>query len=156
MKAKTKLTKLWSFLLSLVMLLSLLPTTAFAASYAKISVNDILLGNGQYLASNTATTANSSSTEPSSYVAWYKNGVLTLKGYNGKSIETQGVAAGELTVKLIGSNSINKGALVSDNGGDITVTSDSSGTLSISKTTIGSNPAIGIETGLSGSYTTAM
>ena len=28
---KTKLTKLWSFLLSLVMLLSLLPTTALAA-----------------------------------------------------------------------------------------------------------------------------
>ena len=32
MKAKTKLTKLWSFLLSLVMLLSLLPTTVLAAS----------------------------------------------------------------------------------------------------------------------------
>ena len=29
---KTKLTKLWSFLLSLVMLLSLLPTTVLAAS----------------------------------------------------------------------------------------------------------------------------
>ena len=154
MKAKTKLTKLWSFLLSLVMLLSLLPTTAFAASYAEISVNDIILKDNYYLKSNTATTANSSSTEPSSYVAWYKNGVLTLKGYNGKGIETQGVAAGELTVKLIGSNSINNGALVSDNGGDITVTSDSSGTLSISKTTSGYNPAIGIETGLSGSYTT--
>ena len=79
---------------------------------------------------------------------------MTLKGYNGEGIETHGVAAGELTVKLIGSNSINNGALVSDNGGNITVTSDSSGTLSISKTTSGSNPAIGIETGLSGGYTT--
>ena len=39
-------------------------------------------------------------------------------------------------------------------GGDITVTSSDGGTLSISKTTSGSNPAIGIETGLSGSYTT--
>ena len=33
MKAKTKLTKLWTILLSLVMLLSLLPTTALAATY---------------------------------------------------------------------------------------------------------------------------
>ena len=146
--------KILSILLSLVMLLSLLPTTAFAASYAKISVNDILLGDNYYLKSNSATGSDYSNTEPSSYVAWYKNGVLTLKGYNGKGIVTQGVAAGELTVKLIGSNSINNGALESDNGGDITVTSDSSGTLSISKTTSGSNPAIGIETGLSGSYKT--
>lgn len=145
--------KILSILLSLVMLLSLLPTTAFAASYAKISVNDILLGDNYYLKSNSATGSDYSNTEPSSYVAWYKNGVLTLKGYNGKGIVTQGVAAGELTVKLIGSNSINNGALESDNGGDITVTSDSSGTLSISKKTSGSNPAIGIETGLSASYT---
>ena len=143
-----------SILLSILMLFSLLPTTAFAASYAKISVNDILLGDNYYLKSNSATGSDYSNTEPSSYVAWYKNGVLTLKGYNGKGIVTQGVAAGELTVKLIGSNSINNGALESDNGGDITVTSDSSGTLSISKTTSGSNPAIGIETGLSGSYKT--
>jgi len=143
-----------SILLSIVMLLSLLPTTSFAASYAKISVNNILLEDNYYLKSNSATSSNYSNTEPSSYVAWYKNGVLTLKGYNGKGIETQGVAAGELTVKLIGSNSINNGALQSDNGGDITVTSDSSGTLSISKTTSGYNPAIGIETGYSGSYTT--
>ena len=146
-----------SILLVLVMLLTMVPitgVTAFAASYAKISVNDILLEDNYYLKSNSATGSNYSNTEPSSYVAWYKNGVLTLKGYNGKGIETQGVAAGELTVKLIGSNSINNGALQSDNGGDITVTSDSSGTLSISKTTSGSNPAIGIETGLSASYTT--
>lgn len=155
MKAKTKLTKLWSFLLSLVMLLSLLPTTAFAASYAKISVNGILLRDAAYLADNSSTSATTgANNEPSNYVAWYKNGVLTLKGYNGKGIVTQGVAAGKLTVKLIGSNSINNGALQSDQGGDITVTSNSSGTLSISKTTSGSNPAIGIKTGFSGSYTT--
>ena len=146
--------RMTSLLLTLVMLLSLLPTTAFAASYAKISVNGILLEDNYYLKSNSATDSNYSKVEPSSYVAWYRNGVLTLKDYNGKGIETQGVAAGELTVKLIGSNSINNGALESDNGGDITVTSDSSGTLSISKKTSGSNPAIGIVTGYSGSYTT--
>ena len=143
--------RITSLLLTLLMLLSLLPTTAFAASYAEISVNDIKLKDNYYLKSNSATTASSSSTEPSSYVAWYKNGVLTLKGYNGKGIETLGVAAGELTVKLIGTNSINNGSLVSDNGGNIIVTSDSGGTLSISKTTSGSNSAIGIETGLSSS-----
>ena len=38
MKAKTKLTKLWTILLSLMMLLSLLPTTALAAgNYPKAS-----------------------------------------------------------------------------------------------------------------------
>ena len=148
MKAKTKLTKLWSFLLSLVMLLSLLPTTAFAASYAKISVNDILLEDNYYLESNSATGSNYSNTEPSSYVAWYKNGVLTLNGYNGKGIATQGVAEGELTVKLIGTNSINNGSLVSDNGGNIIVTSESSGTLSITQTIDDSNnAAIGIQAG---------
>ena len=50
LKAKTKLTKLWSFLLSLVMLLSLLPTTAFAAGSAETTdVTEIkLTGNYQY------------------------------------------------------------------------------------------------------------
>ena len=41
MKAKTKLTKLWSFLLALVMLLSLLPTTAFAAGSAETKTTDV-------------------------------------------------------------------------------------------------------------------
>lgn len=59
MKAKTKLTKLWSFLLSLVMLFSLLPTTAFAAGNYPDSVTlyngsgkIIGLSDGQYLAAN--------------------------------------------------------------------------------------------------------
>ena len=146
--------KILSILLSLVMLLSLLPTTAFAAAYDSVEVNNIILKDGYYLETNGATAAQKgANTAPTTYVAWYKDGVLTLNDYDGKGIETQGVAAGELTVKLIGTNSINNGSLVSDNGGDITVTSDSSGTLSISNTTSGSNPAIGIETGLSGSYT---
>ena len=146
--------RMTSLLLTLVMLLSLLPTTAFAAAYDSVEVNNIILKDGYYLETNGATAAQKgANTAPTTYVAWYKDGVLTLNDYDGKGIETQGVAAGELTVKLIRSNSINNGALQSDNGGDITVTSDSSGTLSISNTTSGSNPAIGIETGLSGSYT---
>ena len=50
MKAKTKLTKLWAILLSLVMLLSLLPTTAFAAGSAETTdITEInLTGNYQY------------------------------------------------------------------------------------------------------------
>ena len=147
-----------SILLVLMMLLTMVPftaVTAFAAAYNSVGVNNVVLKDGYYLETNGATEAKKgANTAPATYVAWYKNGVLTLKGYNGKDIVTQGVAAGELTVKLIGSNSINNGAIQNVNGGDITVTSDSSGTLSISKTTSGSNPAIGIETGLSGSYTT--
>ena len=50
MKAKTKLTKLWAILLSLVMLLSLLPTTAFAAGSAETTdITEInLTGDYQY------------------------------------------------------------------------------------------------------------
>ena len=147
-----------SILLVLMMLLTMVPitgVTAFAAAYNSVGVNNVVLKDGYYLETNGATEAKKgANTVPATYVAWYKNGVLTLKGYNGKDIETQGAAAGELTVKLIGTNSINNGGLVNNNGGDITVTSDSSGTLSISKTTIGSNPAIGIEAGLSSSYRT--
>ena len=80
-------------------------------------------------------------------------GTLTLKNYNGKGISVGGVNPSDITVVLKGTNTIN-GSLTNDVGGDITITSESGGTLSISKTTIGSNPAIGIETGLSGSYTT--
>ena len=156
MKAKTKLTRLWGFLLALVMIVGMLPTTAFAAAYNSVGVNNVVLKDGYYLETNGATEAKKgANTAPATYVAWYKNGVLTLKGYNGKDIVTQGVAAGELTVKLIGTNSINNGSLVNDNGGNIIVTSDSGGTLSITKTISDSNnAAIGIETGLSGSYTT--
>ena len=75
MKAKTKLTKLWTILLSLVMLLSLLPTTALAATYAEVKVNGVSLGDGEYLTSTAATAAGSSSTKHTTYDAWYKDGV---------------------------------------------------------------------------------
>lgn len=81
-------------------------------------------------------------------------GTLTLKNYDGKGILVSGVKSTNITVVLIGTNTINDGSITSDMGGDITITSDSGGTLSISKTTSGSNPAIGIETGFSASYQT--
>ncbi|MFR5858153.1 MAG: chitobiase/beta-hexosaminidase C-terminal domain-containing protein, partial [Clostridia bacterium] len=120
-----------SILLSIVMLFSLLPTTALAANYAEVKVNGVSLGDGKYLASNIATTASSSSTEPSSYVAWYKDGVLTLNNFTGKansSIVVQGADAGELTIKLIGDNTITPyetGIQGNSNGGSITITADS-------------------------------
>ena len=131
MKAKTKLTKLWTILLSLVMLLSLLPTTALAATYAEVKVNGVSLGDGEYLTSNAATAASSSSTKPTTYVAWYKDGVLTLKNFTGKlnsSIVVQGAVAGDLTIKLIGDNTItpyDTGIQGIGSGGSITITADS-------------------------------
>ena len=50
MKAKTKLTRLWGFLLALVMIVGMLPTTAFAAGSAETTdITEIkLTGNYQY------------------------------------------------------------------------------------------------------------
>ena len=143
MKAKTKLTKLLSILLSLVMLLSLLPTTALAATYYdKVKVNDILLENGHYLASNSSTSAETgANTEPTTYVAWYKGGVLTLNGYDGTDIAVQGLDVGDLTIKLIGDNTITPyrtGIQGNSKSGSITITADSSGgklTINVSNST---------------------
>lgn len=79
-------------------------------------------------------------------------GTLTLKDYNGKGITVGGVGRTDITVVLKGTNTIN-GSLTNDVGGDITITSESGGTLSITNTLSGGK-AIGIETGLSASYTT--
>lgn len=143
--------KILSILLSLVMLLSLLPTTALAAdTYPK--ANEVSVDGGKYFAEpgcyyfkNGATAC---SKDPKGSNATYDpiTGTLTLDGYNGGSIEVGGTES-KITVVLVGENSINNGSLTSAWGGDITVTSSSGGTLSISKTTSGSNPAIGIETG---------
>lgn len=122
--------KILSILLSLVMLLSLLPTTALAADYADVEVNNVTLRNEQYLESNSADTASNSSTEPTTYVAWYKDGVLTLNGYEGNYIQVQGASKSDLTVKLKNSNTITSsyraGIIQNDKGGSITVTADSS------------------------------
>ena len=149
--------KLLSILLSLVMLLSLLPTTALAASYpdaSSVSVdgNKYFGEPGSYYFRNGESAC---SKDPTGYNAYYNptTGTLTLDGYNGGSI-TAGETVADITVVLKGTNTIHDGSLENAVGGDITVTSSDGGTLSISKTTSGSNPAIGIETGLSASYTT--
>lgn len=123
--------KILSILLSLVMLLSLLPTTALAATYNDVKVNGVSLGDGEYLTSNAATAASISSTEPTTYVAWYKNGVLTLNNFTGKSnsgIVLQGAPAADLIIKLIGNNTItpyDTGIQGNSAAGSITITADS-------------------------------
>lgn len=89
------------------------------------------------------------------YIAHYNpdTGTLTLNGYSGGSISVGGVNRSDITVVLKGTNIIN-GSLTNEVGGDITITSDSGGTLSITKTISDSNAAIGIETGWSASYKT--
>ena len=102
---KTKI-KFMSLLLAVMMIVGVLPTTALAATYNDVKVNGVSLGDGKYLASNSATDSNYSNTEPSSYVAWYKDGTLTLNGYKGTGIVLQGAPAADLIIKLIGDNTI--------------------------------------------------
>ena len=158
MKAKTKLTRLWGFLLALVMIVGMLPTTALAAdtypdaSSVSVDGNKYFGEPGSYYFRNGESAC---SKDPTGYNAYYNptTGTLTLDGYNGGSITAGGVKCSDITVVLKGTNTIN-GSLENAVGGDITVTSSDGGTLSISKTTSGSNSAIGIKTGLSSSYTT--
>lgn len=148
--------KILSILLSLVMLLSLLPTTALATGNpdpTAVSVNGgISFSSSNLYYTNGASACSNNST---GWNAAYDptTGTLTLDGYSGGSIRTGGTDA-DITVVLKGTNTINDGSLMNDMGGDITITSDCGGTLSITNTLSNSNPAIGIEAGLSGSYQT--
>ena len=142
--------KLLSILLSLVMLLSLLPTTALATDTYPTASEVLVDGNkyfgepGCYYFKNGASAC---SKDPNNYNAYYNpnTGVLTLDGYNGGSIVAGGTKS-KITVELVGNNSIN-GSLTSAGGGNITVTSGSGGTLSITQIISDTNAAFGIETG---------
>ena len=158
MKVKTKLTRLWGFLLALVMIVGMLPTTAFAASNPDPTVVFVDGGKSFYnnrLYYKKGDQDKNFTGNEGDYIAHYNpaTGTLTLNGYSGGSISVGGVKCSDITVVLKGTNTIN-GSLENAVGGDITVTSSDGGTLSISETTSGSNSAIGIETGLSSSYTT--
>ena len=142
-----------------MMLLSLLPTTALAAGIPDPTAVFVDGGksfyNGRLYYKKGDKDKNFTGNE-NDYIAHYDptKGTLTLNGYRGGSISVGGSKNyTDITVVLKGTNTIN-GSLENAVGGDITVTSSDGGTLSISKTTSGSNPAIGIETGLSASYTT--
>ena len=117
------------------------PVMPTATGYQDVEVNGIKLGDAAYLANNSSESATTgANNEPSNYVAWYKNGVLTLNGYKGKEIQVCGSTKSDLTVKLKGSNTITSsyraGIIQNGKGGSITVTADngSSGKLTINAT----------------------
>ena len=143
--------RMTSLLLTLVMLLSLLPTTAFAAGNPDPTAVFVDGGKSFYnnrLYYKKGDQDKNFTGNKDDYIAHYDpdTGTLTLNGYSGGSISVGGVKCSDITVVLKGTNTIN-GSLENAVGGDITVKSSDGGTLSISETTSGSNPAIGIETG---------
>ena len=105
--------KLLSILLSLVMLLSLLPTTALAATYPdSVRVynanGDIKsLSDKQYLAANDATNASDGYDGTQTYVARYdqSSGTLYLKDYHGVAADGQIYAGGDLNIEVEGDSS---------------------------------------------------
>lgn len=146
-----------SILLSILMLFSLLPTTVLAAGNPEASSvfvdGDKNFYNPGRLYYNNGDSKNSFSGSKTSYNAAYDpaTGTLKLDGYSGGSISVGGTGNPDIIVVLEGTNIIN-GSLTNEVGGDITITSDSGGKLSITKTISDSNAAIGIETGWSSSY----
>lgn len=139
------------------MLFSLLPTTALAADTYPTASKVCVDGSKYFGEPSVYYFKNNDSTcskEATGYNAYYNpnTGTLTLDDYKGGSI-TVGGTKSKITVVLVGDNTITNGSLTSAWGGDITITSSSGGTLSISKTMDYSGVATGIETGY-GSQTT--
>ena len=145
--------KILSILLSLVMLLSLLPTTALAADYpipTSVSVDGgkFFQASSQLYYKNDDD-AGSFSGSDTDYNAAYDptTGTLTLNGYDGGQIKLGGTTPVDLTIKLIGNNTVNgdMGIVVSSQKSNITITADdgSSGTLTINASS-GTGDAVGI------------
>ena len=129
--------KLLSILLSLVMLLSLLPTTALAAGIPDPTF--VSVDGGKGFASPTKLYYKNGDTEDNfsgtstNYNAAYDpgTGTLTLKDYHGGRISLGGAAADHLTIKLIGNNTVtgneydDVGIGANGSGSNITITADS-------------------------------
>ena len=158
MKAKTKLTRLWGFLLALVMIVGMFPTTALAAGNYP-AANAVSVDGGKDFSSslyykNTDTAGNFTGTS-TDYNAAYdpSTGTLTLSGYDGGRITLGGASDRDLTIKLIGNNTVTVGSdagiVATSTGCNIIITADngSSGKLTINATS-GSGDAYGIGTGL--------
>lgn len=103
--------KLLSILLSLVMLLSLLPTTALAASPTYVRVynengKSTSLSDKQYLAANSDTAVQDGYNGTQTYVARYDqaSGTLYLNGYHGVAADDKIFADGDLNI-VVESNS---------------------------------------------------
>ena len=100
--------KLLSILLSLVMLLSLLPTTALAATYpGSVRVYNASgaitsLDDGECLVTNDASATSYTS---GAYVARYDSGTLYLNGYHGVAADGQIYADGDLNIEVVSDSS---------------------------------------------------
>ena len=114
--------KLLSILLSLVMLLSLLPTTALAAGnypehvrvYNK-SGKLISLSDKQYLAKNDAIEASGGYTNGTPYVARYDSGTLYLNGYRGVVTDGMIYAHGDLNIEVVSDSSFSTSVSATNN-----------------------------------------
>lgn len=145
-------TKIAMLLLGLVMCLSLALGITLASPTATASAETALapypiiyiegiengkLNDGWYLGTDGYHTYMG---DPSTgYVAKYKDGILTLNGYDGGAIGTNASAAGFYTVELIGENVItttgqNGLYLTESTGARLTVTSATDGSLAINVT----------------------
>ena len=158
--------KLLSILLSLVMLLSLLPTTALAAG--KPDPTFVSVDGGKGFASPTKLYYKNGDTEDhftgssTDYNAAYDpaTGTLTLNDYDGGRISLGGAAAYDLTIKLIGHNTVtvndgygDVGIDTNGSGSNITITADSSGSTLTIDLTANDKTVAGINNHLVGSVT---
>ena len=115
--------KILSILLSLVMLLSLLPTTALAADYPDSvrmynASGDIKsLSDKQYLAANDATNASDGYDGSQTYVARYdkSSGTLYLKDYHGVAADGQIYAHGDLNIEVVSDSSFSTSVSATNN-----------------------------------------
>ena len=134
--------KILSILLSLVMLLSLLPTTALAAGLASSvelyygNGTTTSLSNGQCLATN-ADTSETSYTSGDPYVARYDSGTLYLDGYDVTDVKI--FADGDLNIEVVSDSSFSTSLSSATNHlygiqANGTLTISGSGTLTVSAT----------------------
>ena len=125
--------RLTAWLLTLVMLLTLLPTTALAAdypgpTYVSVDGGKSFTADKLYFRNGEA----QCSADSANYNAYYDPtaGTLTLNGYDGGAIVLGGAEQGDLTIKLIGDNTIHSttsryGVAGSTASDSITITADS-------------------------------
>ena len=130
MKVKTKLTRLWCFLLALVMVAGLLPTTALAEGAATEKANFADDPTGALTLLNAAKTGEADSTWDSS------TNTLTLNGVNFTTTAPTAVTLPEAsTIVLNGDNAITGGDAITDQcvgiygRGDLTI--EGAGTLTV-------------------------
>ena len=155
LKAKTKLTRLWGFLLALVMIVGMLPTTALAADNYPDHVRvfnasgDITsLGDKQYLAANDAT-ASDGYDGTQTYVARYdkSSGTLYLNGYHGAATHDRIFALGDLNIEVENDSSFTTSTTTTGNLYGIRADSGKlniSGTGKLTVTATGSGDVYGI------------